>query len=135
MARTWAGIIAGRLEEKKADPERTGPRILAKVRDANGAIKYAEEQVPRMSGMAPECKLVSYKVLDADGKGHVSNIIKALEEIQRIRPAFARSCSTRCTRARSSGAERRSATPGAAEHSAQNRPTTGSSPGSRHSGS
>lgn len=81
-----AGIIAGRFEETRdpAGVRSDGPRILVKSRDEDGAIQYHEEEIPRISGMAPECKLVSYKVLDADGKGNVSNIIKALEEVQRI---------------------------------------------------
>jgi serine protease AprX len=81
-----AGIIAGRLDEvhNKDDQRVSGPKILVKTRDADGAITYSEDATVSMSGMAPDCKLVSYKVLDADGKGNVSNIIRALEEIQRI---------------------------------------------------
>jgi subtilisin family serine protease len=81
-----AGIIAGRLDEIRdvAGNRTAGPLILAKSRDEEGAIQYSGDEIPRISGMAPEAKLVSYKVLDADGKGNVSNIIKALEEIQRI---------------------------------------------------
>jgi len=35
-------------------------------------------------GVAPECTIVSVKVLDQEGKGQVSNLITALEEIDRI---------------------------------------------------
>src|SRR5207249_3331489 len=37
-----------------------------------------------MAGMAPACKLVSYKVLDDDGNGETSAIIAALQDIQRV---------------------------------------------------
>jgi subtilisin family serine protease len=37
-----------------------------------------------ISGMAPQCKLVSLKVLDSDGQGAVSNLIAALDYVQEV---------------------------------------------------
>ena len=37
-----------------------------------------------ISGVAPKCSIVSYKVLDDDGLGRTSDILTALEHIQNI---------------------------------------------------
>ena len=37
-----------------------------------------------VSGMAPQCKLVSLRVLDENGKGAVSNLIAAIDHVQEI---------------------------------------------------
>lgn len=75
-----AGIIAGELDEKTATP----PVAIVKERDAAGKITYREEHLAAVSGVAPECKLVSFKVLDKLGQGPVSNVIAAIEKIQEI---------------------------------------------------
>jgi serine protease AprX len=74
-----AGIIAGEL----------GPEFVAKSlqreRDENGKITYNEETVTfPVMGMAPECTLLSYRVLDRNGDGVVSTIIAAIEKIQEL---------------------------------------------------
>ena len=74
-----AGIIAGELHGTDAKP-------LTAVRaelDHNDDVDYVPEHVTAMSGMAPQCKLVSYKVIDADGDGVTSSIITALQDIQK----------------------------------------------------
>jgi subtilisin family serine protease len=74
-----AGIIAG---EFKAD---TGKQIIATVRsrDQFGEVKTETiTEILEISGMAPQCKLLSLKVLDDDGDGLASNLIAALEYIQ-----------------------------------------------------
>ena len=43
-----------------------------------------ERSLPTISGMAPACKLISFKVLDEKGQGPVSNLIAACEQIQEI---------------------------------------------------
>ena len=75
-----AGIIAGRLEAGEST------QICAEVkkRDENGAVTPDTIEIPRLSGMAPQCKLLSLKVLDKDGKGLASSLIAAIEQIQEI---------------------------------------------------
>jgi serine protease AprX len=75
-----AGIIAGELKPTKQQPV----RAFSRHRDEHGDIDWDLVELPAISGMAPKCKLVSMKVLDADGGGLASNLIAALEEIQRI---------------------------------------------------
>ncbi len=75
-----AGIIAGELDATAATP----PVAIVKERDAAGKVTYSEEQIEAVSGVAPECQLVSYKVLDKLGQGPVSNVIAAIERIQEI---------------------------------------------------
>lgn len=75
-----AGILAGAMIGTDARP-------LTAVRaelDHNNNVNYRAEQVAAMSGMAPACRLVSYKVLDESGDGDVSAIIAALQDIQQM---------------------------------------------------
>lgn len=75
-----AGIIAG---EYCANG---GPEAVARIkrRDEKGAQIYSNISIANLSGMAPKCRLVSFKVLDEEGQGAVSNIIAALAQIQKI---------------------------------------------------
>lgn len=76
-----AGIIAGEYRAQDAQP------IVATVRrrDENDAIvSETVTDIPQMSGMAPECKLLSLKVLGSNGKGNASNLIAALEYVQEL---------------------------------------------------
>jgi serine protease AprX len=85
-----AGIIAGELApEDLVDPG--APRgetpvisAIARHRDESGDVLYELVPVGKIRGIAPECKIVSVKVLDRDGSGQVSNLITALEDIGRI---------------------------------------------------
>jgi hypothetical protein len=78
-----AGIIAGQLAGKDA-------AILAttRYRDENGDPTEVTQELERISGMAPRCKLLSLKVLDDDGQGNgtgrASSIMAALQYIQRL---------------------------------------------------
>jgi serine protease AprX len=75
-----AGIIAGEL-----DTGAGGPVAIVRERDATGKIAYtAETDWGAAISLAPECKLVSFKVLDQNGQGPVSDVIAALEKIQEI---------------------------------------------------
>jgi serine protease AprX len=47
-------------------------------------VKDEVVDIAEMSGMAPQCKLLSLKVLDDNGKGLASNMIAALEYIQEL---------------------------------------------------
>lgn len=82
-----AGIIAGEIP---ADAERVDAtkgktfRVATRLRRDGGEVDYLAREVPTICGMAPETKLVSLKVLDADGQGRVSNLIAAIAYIQEI---------------------------------------------------
>jgi subtilisin family serine protease len=58
----------------EADP--VGKRVLGK------APVRRSVRAEAMHGVAPRCTLVSLKVLNAEGKGHVSNIMRALYHIR-----------------------------------------------------
>ncbi|MEJ7739528.1 MAG: S8 family peptidase [Chitinophagaceae bacterium] len=71
-----AGIIAGEIvDEIKA---------VVRHRDEFGEIVFKETIEKKISGMAPQCKLVSLKVLDGEGKGKASSLIVSIEYIQEI---------------------------------------------------
>jgi serine protease AprX len=85
-----AGIIAGEfsVDQVGAKPAR---HIVAstRYRDHNGDPAEAEMTPPltQISGMAPECKLLSLKVLDGvdnNSTGNVRGVIGALQYIQRL---------------------------------------------------
>jgi serine protease AprX len=75
-----AGIIAG--EQVTVDGQ--GFPAVARFRSETGEVKAETLKLRAISGMAPKCKLVSLKVLDANGKGAVSNLIAAIAHIQEI---------------------------------------------------
>jgi serine protease AprX len=75
-----AGIIAGALEAGQ-DVTITA---TVKNKDEQGKISEEERSIDAISGMAPACKLISFKVLDKNGKGPVSNLIAVCEHIQEI---------------------------------------------------
>jgi subtilisin family serine protease len=68
------------------DQERAPVKIRATVtqKDETGEGQEKDVWLDGISGMAPACKLISFKVLDAEGKGPVSNLIAACEKIQEI---------------------------------------------------
>jgi serine protease AprX len=73
-----AGILAGGLEADDIT-------AVSRYRDEHGKITArAETKIKRMAGMAPACRLLSLKVLNAAGKGDTSNIIKALDYVQKL---------------------------------------------------
>ncbi|WP_217478362.1 S8 family peptidase [Pararobbsia alpina] len=74
-----AGIIAGTMSEQDGDLVAT-----TRYRDEAGEVKEQIHHPPAISGMAPQCKLLSLKVLDENGNGQASSLIAAIEEIQRI---------------------------------------------------
>ena len=76
-----AGIIAGELEATSPTP----PTAIVRERDETGKITYLPDKtVGSVVALAPECKLVSFKVLDRTGQGPISNVIAALDKIQEI---------------------------------------------------
>ena len=85
-----AGPDAASQGETVATDSRNGEdspraiRAFSRFRDQNGNIKFEPLTITRISGMAPMCKLLSLKVLNDKGKGKASNIIAAIEYIQRL---------------------------------------------------
>ena len=75
-----AGIIAGELDEAMYQAV-----SLRREKDQNGKISYRAEIVKEsVVGIAPECTLLSYKVLDKRGEGDVSTVIAAIQKIQEL---------------------------------------------------
>jgi subtilisin family serine protease len=77
-----AGIIAG--EMTPADDGSTIICSISDLMDERGQHQQVTEALPIISGMAPECKIVSLKVLNDTGSGLVSNLIAAIKYIQEI---------------------------------------------------
>jgi subtilisin family serine protease len=73
-----AGIIAGAMDGT------CHPTAALRARDETGSVTYQLREMDAISGMAPECKLLSMKVLEDDGTGRVSSIIDAIDEIQNV---------------------------------------------------
>jgi len=74
-----AGIIAGEL----------GPtysaRAMFRERDEKGCISHKGQAVEgTVRGIAPQCTLLSYKVLDDCGEGDSSTVIAAIQKIQEL---------------------------------------------------
>jgi subtilisin family serine protease len=59
-------------------------RAFSRLRDENGKISFTDAKIESISGMAPKCKLLSFKVLDDKGGGLASNLIAAIAKIQEI---------------------------------------------------
>jgi subtilisin family serine protease len=75
-----AGIIAGELSDKSGDPI----RAFVRCRDERGDVKHEELQLTFIRGIAPECKIISLKVVDAQGRSYTSNVMAALGYIRRV---------------------------------------------------
>jgi len=75
-----AGIIAGELDQSKYQA-----KSLFREKDQNGKITYRDEKVDvPVMGVAPECTLLSYRVLDKRGEGSVSTVIAAIQKVQEL---------------------------------------------------
>ncbi len=59
-------------------------RATVNRKNEHGEVVHEHPEIKVISGMAPACKLISFKVLDKHGKGPVSNLIAACERIQEI---------------------------------------------------
>lgn len=78
-----AGIIAGEL---KPGMRNKVANAASRVRDHQGNESYEPWPIDRIVGVAPECKLLSLKVLDQRGRdsGRASNILAALAYINEL---------------------------------------------------
>jgi serine protease AprX len=81
-----AGIIAGEWRVAPDAPkEMRRPLAVSRyLKEGTEDVEYQQTQLDGISGMAPQCKLVSLRVLDENGKGAVSNLIAAIDHIQEI---------------------------------------------------
>jgi serine protease AprX len=73
-----AGIIAGMMPAD-GDPK---PFAVVSTRNEAGAEEKHVLPLGDVGGMAPQCKIVSLRVLDDDGTGVVSSLISAIDQIQ-----------------------------------------------------
>ena len=71
-----AGIVAG---EQKNEVH-----VVTRKRDEADDVSYDSWTLNNIRGVAPKCKLVSLKVLNAKGEGRVSNLIAALGYINEM---------------------------------------------------
>jgi subtilisin family serine protease len=80
-----AGILAGEWRVPADTPENQRPLAVSRYRKSDSKdIEYQQTRLDHISGMAPECRLVSLKVLDEDGKGTASSLIAAIAHVQEI---------------------------------------------------
>jgi serine protease AprX len=75
-----AGIIAGEFASTK------GKKIsgVRKYRDEDDNVQTQEQEIERITGMAPRSKLLSLKVLDDTGVGMTKNLMRAIDHVQQI---------------------------------------------------
>jgi serine protease AprX len=78
-----AGIIAGMLETANGPKGRVVATVSTLLAEDN-QTQHTYESLPAISGMAPQCKILSLRVLDDNGAGLVSNLIAAINYIQEI---------------------------------------------------
>lgn len=80
-----AGIIAGELHANDtAATRKQGILAFTRHRDEQGNTKVGSIKLDSIMGMAPKCKLVSFKVLDENGQGDVSSVLAAIAKIQEL---------------------------------------------------
>lgn len=79
-----AGIIAGDSAGFANLKPKRPPSAIRARRDENDDTSYVPLADDYFVGMAPKCKLVSYKVLDDKGRGETTSIIAALQHIQKV---------------------------------------------------
>jgi serine protease AprX len=74
-----AGIIAGEVTSPAENLV-----ALSRSKDELGKVVYQPEALLSVAGMAPLCKLLSLKVVGADGQGRIPDTIVALQAVQRM---------------------------------------------------
>ena len=80
-----AGIIGGGLADAAADArvfERKFKTDTEGMRVEITHVKRTVRDASRLRGVAPQCKIVSLRVLDENGDGYASDIIRALEYVR-----------------------------------------------------
>ena len=81
-----AGIIAGewRVPVEAAKTVKRPVAVSRYLKKDTEDVEYQALTLDGIGGMAPQCKLVSLRVLDENGKGAVSNLIAAIGHVQEI---------------------------------------------------
>lgn len=79
-----AGIMAGEWIAPIDKPDEEPLMAVARYQDEKGDSNQDSQPIKAISGMAPECRLVSLKVLDENGIGNASNLIAAIAHLQDI---------------------------------------------------
>jgi subtilisin family serine protease len=80
-----AGIVAGEIGPPPQDGSAPEPVYsVRRERDTRGEVVYRRAEVKQIAGMAPCCRIVSLKVLDAKGRGSVSNLLAAIAYVQKV---------------------------------------------------
>jgi serine protease AprX len=78
-----AGIIGGELEN--SDPNGNKIRAIRRYRDEEDNPRLEEDvAITHLVGMAPQCKILSLKVLDENGSGFTRHLIEAIQYIQGV---------------------------------------------------
>jgi len=79
-----AGIISGQAPLPDAGEVVAFERVFVATSDTDHQVTLKERScdATEMRGVAPECSIVSLKVLNADGAGRTSNVIRALAYIR-----------------------------------------------------
>lgn len=75
-----AGIIAGYAAADRGQ----SLDAFRYIRDEHGEPRSDPVHLPSISGIAPQCSIVSYKVLDDNGVGGTGAVLTALDAIQQI---------------------------------------------------
>ncbi|MDE3195219.1 MAG: S8 family peptidase, partial [Acidobacteriota bacterium] len=79
-----AGIVAGALPAAPI-PSAAANALAKRTRlNETGQIETFDDPLPSIAGIAPACRLVSFKVLDSQGSGAVSNLLAAFDRIQNL---------------------------------------------------
>lgn len=78
-----AGIIAGEWNGT-TDEKIKKRKAVSPYQDEHGDAQQDTTELEVISGMAPECRLASIKVLDEDGVGQASSLIAAIAHVQEI---------------------------------------------------
>ncbi len=79
-----AGIIAGEVAADSAETGGRRLRVRQMLLDGDKTVDAYTSAITRIGGVAPRCKIVSYKVFGAGRLANVSAVIAALEHIQRV---------------------------------------------------
>lgn len=84
-----AGIVAGSTPVERSDsdvkPKAPGAVRISQQRDVSNNVRLRVSQLDRpLTGVAPRCKLLSLKVLNATGKGSERALLAALDEVARL---------------------------------------------------
>jgi subtilisin family serine protease len=80
-----AGIISGRAPDRKTMATIAFERVFVATSDTDHQTSFKQRNCDArdVRGVAPDCNLVSLKVLKADGTGRSSDVIRALAYIRR----------------------------------------------------